>query len=204
MILYFAPLACSMASRIALYEAGLPADFREVVLSTKTLKSGGDYWAVNPKGQVPALALDDGRIVTEGPAVLQTIADLAPAAGLAPPAGTPGRTELQSWLNMIASELHAGGVYPQMHPAAPPEARAFARLRIEAVYDRLDKHLAGRDFLMDAFSVADAYLVTALGWTEPVGMDLGNWPALAAYRARLRARPAVARALGEELALRAA
>ena len=90
MILYFAPLACSLASRIALYEAGLPAQFQEVVLSTKTLKAGGNYWAINPKGQVPALALDNGRIVTEGPAVLQVIADMAPAAALAPPAGTPG------------------------------------------------------------------------------------------------------------------
>ena len=114
MILYFAPLACSMASRIALYEAGLPAEFREVVLSTKAVKGGGDFWAVNPKGQVPALALDDGRIVTEGPAVLQAIADMAPASRLAAAAGTPERTELQSWLNLIASELHSGGFYPQI------------------------------------------------------------------------------------------
>lgn len=204
MILYFAPLACSMASRIALYESGLPATFHEVVLSTKTLKAGGDFWAVNPKGQVPALALDDGRIVTEGPAVLQTIADMAPGAALAPAMGTPQRTELQSWLNMIATELHSGGFYPQMHPASPPEARAFARMRIEAGFDRLDRYLAGREFLMDGFSVADAYLVTALGWCEPVGIDLGRWPALADYRRRLRERPAVARALEEEVALRMA
>ena len=204
MILYFAPLACSMASRIALYEAGLAAEFREVVLSTKALKDGGDFWAVNPKGQVPALALDDGRIVTEGPAVLQTIADMAPAGVLAPAAGTAERTEVQSWLNMIATELHSGGFYPQMHPASPPDARAFARMRIEQGFDRLDRHLAGREFLMDGFTIADAYLVTALGWCEPVGLDLGRWPALADYRQRLRARPSVARALAEELALRAA
>lgn len=205
MILYFAPLACSMASRIALYEAGLPSDFREVVLSTKRLKAdGSDYWAVNPKGQVPALALDDGRIITEGPAVLQAIADMAPEAGLAPPARSPARTELQGWLNMIASEIHSGGFYPQMHPAAPPEARAFAKMRIATGFDRLERHLTGRDTLLDQFSVADAYLVTALGWCEPVGIDLTQWPVLHAYRQRHRERPTVARALSEELALRAA
>lgn len=205
MILYFAPLACSMASRIALYEADLASDFREVVLSTKQLKAdGSDYWAVNPKGQVPALALDDGRIITEGPAVLQAIADMAPESALAPPAGSPARTELQGWLNMIASEIHSGGFYPQMHPAAPPEARAFARMRIATGFDRLERHLTGRETLLDRFSVADAYLVTALGWCEPVGIDLTQWPVLHAYRQRLRERPTVAHALGEELALRGA
>jgi glutathione S-transferase len=204
MILYFAPLACSMASRIALHEAGLAADFREVVLSTKALKAGGDFRDVNAKGQVPALELDDGRIVTEGPAVLQTIADMASPGVLAPASGTPERTELQSWLNMIASGLHSGGFYPQMHPASPPEARAFARMRIADSFDHFERHLTGRTYLMDSFTVADAYLVTALGWCEPVGIDLGRWPALLAYRFQLRERPSVARALSEELALRAA
>jgi len=202
MILYFAPLACSLASRIALHEAGIPAEFREVVLSTKTLKDGGDFLPVNAKGQVPALELADGTVITEGPAVLQYIADLAPAAGLAPPAGTLDRTRLQGWLNMLATELHSNFV-AFMHPASPPDAKAFATLRITPRLDLLAAHLAGRAYLMDDFSVADAYLVTILGWTEHCRIDLAVWPVLADYRARMRARPAVARALGEELALRA-
>jgi glutathione S-transferase len=201
--LYFAPLACSMASRIALYEAGIDAAFRQVVLSNKTLVDGGDYWAINPKGQVPALALGDGRILTESPVLLQAIADMAPASGLAPPPADPARLDLQMWLNMIATEIHSGAFVPQMHPAAGPEARAFALVRLEPRFNLLDAHLAGRDYLMDRFTVADAYLVTALGWTDPVGIDLARWPALAAYRARLRTRPSVARALAEEQALRA-
>ncbi|OYU16230.1 MAG: glutathione S-transferase [Alphaproteobacteria bacterium PA4] len=203
MILYFAPLACSLASRIALYEADIPAAFQEVVLSTKQLKAGGDYLPINAKGQVPALALDDGQVITEGPAVLQFIADQAPDSGLAPPAGSLARTELQGWLNMLASELHSNFV-AFMHPASPPAAKDFARMRITPRLDLLEQHLAGRETLMDGFTVADAYLVTILGWSEHCQFDLAQWPALAAYRARMRARPAVARALGEELALRAA
>lgn len=204
MILYFAPLACSMASRIALHEAGLPAEFREVRLMTKQLTDGSDYLPINPKGQVPALRLDDGRLVTEGPAVLQTLVDLAPAGRLGPAAGTPERTELQGWLNMMATELHSAVFVPFMHPLSPPEAKQFALLRLQRPFDHLNRHLDGRDFVMESFNVADAYLVTILGWTEHCGIDLAQWPVLAAYRARLRQRPAVAQALGEEAALRAA
>lgn len=204
MILYFAPLACSMASRIALYEAGIDAEFQEVELLSKTLTGGGDYRSINPKGQVPALVLDDGRLVTEGPVVLLTIAALAPAAALAPPVGCEAPAELQAWLNMIATELHSGVFVPFMHPASPPDAKAFARLRVEPRYDYLESYLTNHHFLMAEFSVADAYLVTVLGWSEHCGIDLGRWPALAAYRARLRARPSVARAMGEEMALRQA
>ena len=202
--LYFAPLACSMASRIALHEAGIPAVFRQVNLMTKTLAAGGDYWAINPKGQVPALALGDGTILNEGPVVLQAIADMAPDSGLAPAAADPARRDMMMWLNMIATELHSAVFVPYMHPAAPPKARAFALVRLEPRFNLLDAHLADREFLMDGFTIADAYLVTVLGWTEHCGIDLERWPALAAYRARLRQRPSVALALAEELSLRQA
>lgn len=205
MQLYFAPLSCSLATRISLYEAGLDAGFHEVVLSTKRTKAGADYLAVNPKGQVPALVTDDGEVLTEGPAVLQYVADQAPASGLAPPAGTMARTRLHQWLNYVGSEIHKGIYYLMFNPASPPEAKQFARDLAGPRYDVLSAHLDGRDFLVgDSFTVADAYLVTTLMWAAPAGIDLSRWPVLTAYRDRLLARPAVGRALGEEMALRAA
>lgn len=204
MELYFAPLACSLASRITLYEGGLEARFIEVGLAAKQLKTGEDYRPLNPKGQVPALRLGSGEVLTETPAVLQYLADLAPAAGLAPPAGTLERVQLQSWLNYVGSEIHKGVFYLMFNPAVPPEAKAFAKSLLPARYDHLERHLAGREWLLDRFSVADAYLVVTLGWANAIGVDLAPWPALAAYRDRVMARPAVGRAFAEELALRAA
>ena len=205
MELYFAPLSCSLASRIALYEAGLDAEFHQVTLMTKTLADGRDYLAINPKGQVPALRLDDGEILTEGPAVLQYIADQAPAGKLGPAAGTAARYKLQQWLNYIATEVHKAVFYAMFNPASPPDAKAFARdVLLPARYDFLSAHLKDRDHLLDAFSVADAYLVTTLNWAKPAGVDIAKWPVLAAYYQRLARRPAVAKAMSEELALRAA
>lgn len=205
MELYFAPLSCSMASRIALYEAGLDAKFFQVTLSTKTLSDGRDYLQINPKGQVPALKLDDGDILTEGPAVLQYIADQVPAGKLAPAHGTRARYKLQQWLNYISTEVHKALFYTMFNPASPPEAKAFARdVLLPARYDHLSRHLKDREFLLDTFTVADAYLVTTLNWAKPAGVDLAKWPVLAAYAQRIAARPAVAKAIGEELALRAA
>ena len=205
MQLYFAPLACSLATRIAIYEAGLPAAFFQVTLSTKTLADGSDYWAINPKGQVPTLRTADGRLLTEGPAVLQYVADLAPDSGLAPPAGTAERTALQMWLNYIATEVHKAVFYMTFNPASPAETRQFVRETLLPVrYAYLSSHLADRGYLLDQFTVADAYLVTSLHWAEPAGIVLSDWPVLAAYRARMMLRPAVARAVEEELALRAA
>ncbi len=200
MELYFAPLSCSLATRIALYEAGLDAGFHQVVLSTKQTTDGADYLKINPKGQVPALLTADG-ILTEGPAVLQYVADQAPATGLAPPAGTRERSLLQQWLNYIATEIHKGVFFLLFNPAVPAEAKQFARDSLPAKYRFLSEHLAERDYLLDGFTVADAYLVTTLGWAQPAGVDLAEWPVLARYATALRARPAVARALGEELAL---
>lgn len=204
MDLYFAPLSCSLATRIALYESGQPAGFHQVTLSTKTLVAdGADYLAINPKGQVPALRTDDGRIITEGPAVLQYVADRAPAARLAPPAGSFERTQLQQWLNYISSEVHKAVFAMVFNPASPPEVKAFVKeTLLPARYTYLSQHLQGREFLLDDFSVADAYLVTSLNWAAPAGIDLADWPVLQAYHARLTQRPAIARAIGEELALR--
>ena len=205
MELYFAPLSCSMASRIALYEAGLDAKFFQVTLSTKTLSDGRDYLQINPKGQVPALKLDDGDILTEGPAVLQYIADLAPAGKLAPAHGTRARYKLQQWLNYISTEVHKSVFYTMFNPASPAEAKAFARdVLLPARYEHLSRHLKDREFLLDGFTVADAYLATTLNWAQPAGVDLSKWPVLVAYAQRMAARPAVAKAIGEELALRAA
>jgi glutathione S-transferase len=203
--LFFAPLSCSLATRVALYEAGLPANFFEVVLSTKRLRDGRNYLEINPKGQVPALRTDDGELLTEGPAILQYVADLAPDSGLAPAAGTLDRYRLQMWLNFIASEVHKQVFYPVFNPAAPPEAKAFARDHVLPIkYRFLCDHLAGRSFLLEGFTVADAYLWVTLNWAAPAGVDLTAWPELASYHARMGARPAVARALIDELAIRAA
>jgi glutathione S-transferase len=204
MDLYFAPMSCSLASRIALYEAGLPANFHQVTLMTKKLTDGRDYLAINPKGQVPALRVD-GEILTEGPAVLQYIADRAPAGSLAPASGTPARYKLQQWLNYISTEVHKAVFYAMFNPASPPEAKAFARdVLLPQRYALLSDHLKDREYLLDSFTVADAYLVTTLNWARPAGVDIAKWPVLAAYHQRIAARPAVAKAMGEELALRAA
>jgi glutathione S-transferase len=199
MELFFAPLSCSMATRIALYETGQDAKFTQVTLSNKTTADGRDYWGINPTGQVPALLTDDMGILAEGPAVLQYVADKKPAAGLAPAYGTPARYKLQQWLNYISTEVHKA-VYAQIfNPMTPPETKEYVRKIVGARYDRLSKHLDGREFLMDQFTVADAYLVTTLGWADPAGIDLKPWPVLLAYRDRLRQRPSVAKALAEEM-----
>lgn len=204
MDLYFAPLSCSLATRIALYESGQPAGFHQVTLASKTLTAdGADYLAINPKGQVPALRTDDGQILTEGPAILQYVADRKPEAGLAPPAGSFERAQLQQWLNYIGSEIHKAVFYMCFNPASPPEVKAFVKdTLLPARYAFLSKHLEGREYLLDRFTVADAYLVTTLNWAAPAGIDLSQWPVLQAYHARHVQRPAVARAMGEELALR--
>jgi glutathione S-transferase len=203
MDLYFTPMTCSLAPRIALYEAGAEARFHEVALGDKTLKDGGgDYRAVNPKGQVPALRVD-GLVLTEVPAVLQYIADLNPEAGLAPPPGSPARYELQMWLNFVGGEVHKGIFYPIFN--GPPETHAFCReTLLPRAFAHLSAHLEGREYLMDGFTVADAYLFTALNWAFAAGIDMRQWPVLVAYRQRMMERPAVARAFAEEMALRAA
>lgn len=204
MQLYFAPLSCSMATRITLYELGLEAEFHQVGLMAKQLVAdGSDYLAINPKGQVPALRTDSGDILTEGPAILQYVADLDPEHRMAPAASTIERAKLQQWLNYIATEVHKAVFYFLFNPVSPPEAKSFARDTLLPVrYEFLSRHLEGRDYLLDTFSIADAYLVTSLNWAAPAGVDLSQWPILKTWHERILARPAVSRALGEELALR--
>lgn len=203
MELYFSPLACSMATRIALYEAGAEAKLHQVDTKTKRVADGTDFLTINPLGQVPVLRTDDGELLTENPAVLQYVADRNPQSGLAPVSG-PERYRLQQWLNFVTSELHKLVFSPLLNPAAPQGAKDFAREKAEARFVYLNDRLAGRDYLLDRFTVADAYLVTVLNWAKYAAIDLARWPAVQAYFTRLQERPSVARALAEERALYAA
>ena len=190
MQLYYAPGACSLASHIVLRELGLPFQLVAVSLARKTTADGQDFLKVSPKGYVPVLALDAGGVLTEGPAILQYLADLRPESGLAPPNGTLARYRLQEWLAFINSELHKS-FGPLFDPTAPAELKE----RAGALLTRRLGYLAGvleGPYLMGAtFTVADAYLYTVLTWTAHVGPDLKAWPVLADYVARLAARAAI-------------
>jgi glutathione S-transferase len=201
MDLYFSPLACSMATRIALYEAGA-ADARFIYVDTKAKRigDGSDFLQVNRMGQVPVLRTDHGQLLTENPVVLQYVADRYPAAGLAP-AGGFERYGLQRWLNFVTSELHKLVFTPLLDRNSPDGAKMFAREKATQRLAYLNDYLDGQEFLLDRFTVADAYLVTVLNWAPFVGIDLAQYPNIQAYVARLGARPSVARALAEERAL---
>ena len=203
MDLYFSPLACSLSTRIAVYEAGAEGKVRlnRVDGKTKTIEGGGDYLAVNAKGLVPAVRTDDGEVITENAAVLQYLGDAFPEAGIVPPAGSAERYRLQQWLSFVGTELHKLVFNPLLSPKANDGAKAFAREAAPERLDYLNDHLTGREYLIDRFSVADAYLTAVLNWAPFVGIDLAAWPAIVAYRDRLAARPAVGRALKEEFDL---
>lgn len=196
MKLYYSPGACSQAPHIALIEAALPFELAKVDLATKRLESGEDYLAINPKGAVPAIELDDGGILTENAVVLQYIADHAPGARLIPPVGTPARYRVLEWLNYLATELHKGFA-PLFHPTGEPRAHALEAL--EAKFDYVDGWLGAGPYLAgNDLSVADFYLFVILGWARVFHIDLARWPALAAFRARLLERPSVRAALHAE------
>jgi glutathione S-transferase len=198
MKLYYSPGACSLSPHIALKEAGLPFDLVKVDLKAKTLADGGDYKTVNPKGQVPALALDNGEVLTEGPVIVQMIADKAPAAKLAPPNGTPERYRLQEWLNFISTELHKS-FSPLFQPALSDDTKQFFKDRIMSRLAHVNDALAGKDYLTGStFSVADGYLFTILRWAEGMKLDISALKNLAAYKARVAARPKVQEALVAE------
>jgi len=198
MKLYFSPGACSLSPHIALREAGVMFELVRAALQTHTLPDGSDYYAINSKGQVPVLELDDGERLTEGPAILQYIADHAPASGLAPVAGTMARYRLMEWLNFITSELHKSFT-PLFDAAMPAEAKAIFQAKLRRKFTWVDSQLEGRDYLMgERFCVADGYLFTVAGWTAHVGPDIADLPNLAAFRARVAARPAVKEALQAE------
>lgn len=202
MDLYFSPLACSMASRIALYEAGVEANFIEVDPRTKqVLADGSDYRGVYPLGLVPALRSDDGSLLTENAAVLQSVADRFPDARLAPASG-PERLKLKQWLCFIGTELHKGLFVPLLDRKAPDAVKAWTLEKNLSRLAYLDRYLEGREFLLDRFTVADAYLATVLNWSIATPMiDFSRYPAVQGYLGRMRQRPSIARALAEETAL---
>lgn len=198
MKLYYMPGACSLAPHIALREAGAAFDLVRVDGKTKKTETGADFTAINPKGYVPALALDGGRVLTETAMILQYIADKNPAARLAPAAGTDARYALQEWLIFISSELHKG-TGSLFHPQIPEAWKSVVLERLGQRYDHLARHLEKNQHVMGAdYTVADAYLFTVLNWTNFLGIDLGKWPALKAYQGRIAARPAVEAALRAE------
>lgn len=198
MKLFLKPGSCSLASHIVLEEIGRPYDTETVDLAKKLTASGADFWAINPKGYVPALLLDDGDLLTEGPAILQYLADLAPELQLAPANDSKARYQLQSWLTFIGTEVHKN-FSPFFNPAATPEMKDLARANLQRRLGYVNDQLAGRDFLMgDTFSVADAYLFTVVGWAKFVQLDLSAWPHLIAFQGRVAARPATQRALKAE------
>ncbi|MBO9688993.1 glutathione transferase GstA [Roseateles chitosanitabidus] len=198
MKLYYSPGACSLSPHIVLREAGLA--FEPVLASTKThkLQDGTDYYGINPKGYVPLLELDDGQRLSEGPAIVQYIADQAPDKQLAPANGTLARYRLQEWLNFITTELHKT-FSPLFNPAINDEAKAVFRAKLHDRFQWIDSQLEGKQYLMgDGFTVADAYLFTVSNWGQHVGVDVSGYPNLVAYRGRVAARPAVQEAMKAE------
>lgn len=201
--LYFFPMACSLASRIALMEAGIEAQYHLAHIWTKTVVDDGrNFRGVSPKGAVPVLVLENGERLTESAAVLQYIADAKPERGLAPRFGDPDRYRLQEWLSFIGTEIHKAFLFPTFWykddgSLAKPRARIVQTLAVPAA------HLADREFLVgNSFTVADAHLAWALLLLRPAGIDIAQWPALSAYLGRMQARPAVRDAIATELALR--
>src|SRR5512140_3833975 len=202
MDLYFSPLACSMATRIALYEAGAAANFLEVDRNTKVVQNdGSNFREVNPLGLVPTLRTDDGEVLTENAAILQYVADHFPDANLGTGPGMD-RSRLHQWLCFIGTELHKGLFIPVLDKTAPPEMKAYVLGKGLSRLDYLENYLKGREFLLDHFTVADAYLVTVINWTMATPpIQLAKWPEVKTYYERLRIRPSIARAIAEEFEL---
>lgn len=202
MKLYFSPGACSLSPHIALREAGLDVQLVYVDIKSHKLADGSDYFAINPKGYVPALLLDSGDLLTEGPAIVQYIADLKPESHLAPPNGTLARYHLQEWLNFISTEIHKP-YGPLFKKDAPEDQKTAARDKINKRFNYIEQKLGENQFLLgDDFGVADCYLYVMLIWTKHTGLDLSPYPKLSAYRERIAARPSVRVAIEAEKALK--
>ena len=198
MKLYYLKGACSLASYISLNEAGIAFEGVEVDHKTHKTRDGEDLNTLNSKGYVPVLRLDNGQTLTENVAVLNYIADLNPAARLAPPAGTIERYRLLELLAYISSEVHKN-FGPLFYPALSEDVKKFARDNLKKRLDWLDKALGSKPFLMgEQFTVADAYLYVVLSWTRHVGIDMATWPALKRHNDRVGARPQVIAALKAE------
>ncbi|MDM9619593.1 glutathione transferase GstA [Rhizobium sp. S96] len=199
MKLYYSPGACSMASHVVLHEIGKPFEIEKVSTKTKVMESGRDYWAINPKGAVPALELDGGEVLTEGSAILQYIADTNGATDLAPPAGTLARARVQEMLSFIGSELHKS-FSPLFHPGKTDAEKDAAREVLQKKFEWLESRLAdGRAYLTGSnFTVADAYAFVVTNWSNVTGVSLEAWPKLKDYVARVGARPSVQAAMKAE------
>lgn len=198
MKLYFSPGACSLSPHIALLEAGLPFTLEMASTKTHQLKDGTDFYTINPLGYVPVLELDNGQRLREGPAIVQYIADQAPASKLAPANGTFERYQLQEWLGFIGTEVHKG-FSPLFNPNMPDTVKDMARVQVLKRLTWVDSQLAGKDFLMGAnFTVADGYLFTVCGWSGFVGVDISGLPNLAKYLQRVGARPSVQKAIADQ------
>jgi glutathione S-transferase len=198
MKLYYTPGACSISPHIALCEAGLAHEIEKVDLKEKKTASGANYLAINPKGYIPALQLDNGEVLVEGVAIVQYIADQKPDSGLAPKAGTMERYRLQEWLTFISSELHKT-FSPLFNAAMPDEGKKIFRDRLAMRFAYVDKQLAGKNYLMGAsFNVADGYLYNMIRWARRVELDLSACPNVVAFEKRMEARPKVIEALKAE------
>ncbi|HKF30466.1 MAG TPA: glutathione transferase GstA [Candidatus Binataceae bacterium] len=198
MKLYISPGACSLSPHIVVSETGLNVELEKVNLAEHKTASGQDYMTINPKGYVPALRLDDGSVLTEGPAIVQYLADQKPGSGLIPAAGSIDRYRVQEWLNFIGTELHKnfGALF---NKATPDAVKETTRANITKRLAYLNDQLAGKQYLMGSnFTVADAYTFTIVNWTNFVGIDLKPYPNLAAYMARVAARPKVLETLKSE------
>lgn len=201
MQLYYAPGVCSLASHIALREAGATFDLARTDTKSHKLADGGDFYAVNSKGSVPVLKLDDGQLLTEGPAILQYIADKYPAAKLAPPNGTLERSRVQEWLNFITSELHKT-FSPLFDPSADPKVKEYFTAKLHQKLEWLNGAVAGKTYLTgNDFTIADAYAFVVINWTNFVGVDLTKYPTIQAFQARVAARPKVQEAIAAEKAV---
>lgn len=198
MKLYFSPGACSLSPHIALREAGLAFDLVKVDLQQKTTADGQDFGLINPKGYVPVLVLDDGEVLSEGPAIVQYIADRAPDSKLAPPIGSMARYHLMEWLNFITSELHKSYT-PLFNPRASEELKSEVRTNLTQRFDYLVRCLQESPYLMgEAYTVADGYLFTVLSWSRLVQVDLAPWPILQNYLERISKRDSVRAAMRAE------
>jgi len=195
MKLYYSPGACSLSPHIVAREAGIPIQLQKVNTKDKSMEGGGDFWQVNPRGYVPVLELDNGERLTEGPAIVQYLADQKPDSGLAPKPGSLERYRLQEWLNFLTSEVHKQ-FSPLFKPNTPEDYKPIAKQNIATRFDWLDKQLAGKDYLLGKqFTVADAYLFVLTNWTKPTQIDLAKWPNIQAFNKRVAARAKVKEAM---------
>lgn len=198
MKLYYSPGTCALSPHIVANELSLPLKLIKVDLKSKRTEDGEEFTKINPNGYVPVLVLEDGKQLTEGPAIVQYLADLKPEHHLVPPAGSFERYRLQQWLNFITSEIHKG-FSPLFNPTFPEDAKQVVKNQLASRIGTVADHLAQQPYLLgEQFTVADAYLFVTLGWCSHVGIDLSRWPVLKSYSEKIAGRPAVRKAMQEQ------